>query len=326
MPAPILALPALPALGGLAAKTLTIGGIAGGATLGGVAVAGRNDDWAKNLGLDAESRIQNEAFDRSTGQLKDYSFMDAAGSFLLGQDLRQLNAAAQKKSDHDLVNNVYGKQVSGLRQAMAAMGISDPDVLTPGKRQTANDFGAELTTKTAILNRFRELKAAGVPNEKLGELTKGGFSTLTLDALDSAANAWERDPNNITSATNTTQRNIDTANEQRDRQLRIDARTANQQEIANTFARSDREYRQWKDAKDDEWRRWSYQQQLADKRESRADRKQALIMQMQQSDLDRSYMRERDERADARADRKQRTAMLMQMVQGLSKLGYGMAI
>lgn len=49
-------------------------------------------------------------------------------------------------------------------------------------------------------------------------------------------------------------------------------------------------------------------------------------MTMQQRTLDRNFERERADRADARADRDKRTAMLMQMVQGLSKLGYGMAI
>lgn len=308
----------------LAVPVLGWSALAAGGAAGTTALIGTNDDWKKGLRLDPAARIKNEEFDRTTGQIKDYSFMDYLGSSLLGQDLRQLNEAAQKKSDSDLVNNIYGEEVSGLRQGMAAMGIADADLLTPGKRQSATDFGAHLASQTAILNRLRQAKIDGVPNEQLSLITKDGMPTL--DEVDSVVNAWERDPRNITSATNTAQRDIDAREAADKRTARIDSNNEKQQNFNNSIVQSDREYRRWKEGEDDKWRRYQLDKDQADRALARRDRKDELLMTMQQRTLDRNFERERADRADARADRDKRTAMLMQMVQGLSKLGYGMAI
>ena len=63
--------------------------------------------------------------------------------------------------------------------------------------------------------------------------------------------------------------------------------------------------------------RYQLDRDQADRAIARRDRKDELLMNMQQR-MDRNFERERADRADARADRDKRTAMLMQMVQGLS--------
>ena len=307
-----MALPLIPILGYTA--------LAGGVGVGGTALASRDDNAAKLLGLTAKQRSQGMAYDRTQlpGERIELSPMDWLGNLVTGQDLSDLESAALKRSNAT-INQNNSQLINDIRTELDQSGLDiDRSFLDINANQTEKEFVSKLKGAAASLNALSEVKAAGHDVSGL----MAGRSTLPSSGaiLGDLAAAKTRKADARIKRSDQIQDNAIA------RQTRLDERAANQQDIANSFARSQQEYRQWKDAKDDEWRRWSYQQQLADKRESRADRKQALIMQMQQSDLDRSYMRERDERADARADRKQRTAMLMQMVQGLSKLGYGMAI
>lgn len=299
-----MALPLVPILG----YTALAGGL-GTATVG---AAGHNEALAKLLRMDPARRAEGETFDRTTGRVKNYDFGDFVLSSLLGQDEGDINAEAQKISDKKLLKT-YGGDIQMIKDQLEKQGQLNETTLgalKPQRYQSADQFISKINS---VKNHSNAVALADELDVDISDLTANG-------GLITQSQVKGRDRRRTTEKVDDRTRIAD--------QRYDDAvtRQTDQQNMTNQLAISDREYRQWKDAKDDEWRRWSYQQQLADKRESRADRKQALIMQMQQSDLDRSYMRERDERADARADRKQRTAMLMQMVQGLSKLGYGMAI
>ena len=116
------------------------------------------------------------------------------------------------------------------------------------------------------------------------------------------------------------------ANDQWDRTVAADNRLATAQENANTLATRQQDQLEYQFDQNQRERAHNAEMARLDRKSDRSDKKELFALQMQQNNLDRAYMRERDERADARADRDKRTAMLMQMVQGLSKLGYGMAI
>ena len=116
------------------------------------------------------------------------------------------------------------------------------------------------------------------------------------------------------------------ADDQWSRQVGADNRLAKAQENANTLATRQQEQLEYQFDQNQRERSHNAEMARLDRKSERSDKKELFALQMQQNNLDRAYMRERDEREDARADRDKRTAMLMQMVQGLSKLGYGMAI
>ena len=296
----------------LAVPVLGWSALAAGGAAGTTALIGTNDDWKKGLRLDPAARIQNEEFDRTTGQIKDYSFMDYLGSSLLGQDLRQLNEAAQKQSDTEITNRYSGttKKLRNLLQAQGQLTPEILDMLKPQRFETADQFASNLDSVTQHINAINKAQASGVDYQSL--IKNGGL--LTQGQVDGLINKRDRD-----------ERNTRTAIEDRRYDESV-TRQENQQNFNNSIVQSDREYRRWKEGEDDKWRRYQLDKDQADRALARRDRKDELLMTMQQRTLDRNFERERADRADARADRDKRTAMLMQMVQGLSKLGYGMAI
>ena len=315
MAGPLLALPAL----GATAKLVGWGSLMAGAGTAGYGLL--TPEGQKQFKLTPKDRVKGMDFDRTApaGERLDYGFGDWVLSELTGQDLGQLEKAAQTRSDNALINE-FGKDTDTLKSRLRNAGLLNDQTLALLKPQAGQSQARYESAIERVRSGLDAVDYGNALDLDMSSILKSGNlpSMAVVQGLKSQADKAEkaRLEGKADDRTRIADQRYDDAV----------TRQTDQQNLTNQLAISDREYRKWKTAEDDKWRRYQLDRDRADRAIARRDRKDELLMTMQQRTLDRNFERERADRADARADRDKRTAMLMQMVQGLSKLGYGMAI
>ena len=229
----------------------------------------------------------------------------------IGRSQPELQLAYEKYRRSTLQNS---DEYRGLRRLNPGQKIQigvDDDLATLGTRLQKETKYKE--DSSALRNQILAIDGGSTKLAGLGDRP-------TIEALSGALNTLQE------AAIQKERGRPGGADDQWSRQVGADNRLATAQENANTLATRQQEQLEYQFDQNQRERAHNAEMARLDRKSERSDKKELFALQMQQNNLDRAYMRERDEREDARADRDKRTAMLMQMVQGLSKLGYGMAI
>ena len=278
---------AVPSVGALA---LPPGLLVGGASLGLQSMGDDKEGFLKGFGLDSKTRGESLKYDRTTGQV-DNGFTTWLGSKVLGQNLSDLNDAARKKSNKDIMGLTQMDEalMSGLGSAQL-----DTSKVKIGDTESADAYGVRLQGMKSSLEQFNRAKQLGLDTSGMVDVTTGQLKSASL--IEGLIN----------------DRDLDSDKNVRKRQRKLDEE------------RRIEEKKRYQS--DQDWKKLQFATLQEQNRQAREDRVSTQRLQLQLGQLDRAERREIREMDNRRADRKDRQMMIMQMMKGLAQLGGSFAI
>ena len=282
---------------GLAKTVPTVGALAlppglavGGISLGLNAMGDGKEGLLKNVGLDSKTRGESLKFDRSTGQV-DNSFTTWLGSKVLGQDLKDLNEAAQEKSNKTIMGKSQVDEA--LMTGLGSAGL-DTSKVKIGDTETEDAYNVRLQGMASSLEQFNRAKELGLDTSGMINTTTGQLKSAS--AISGLISDLDLDST----------KNVNKRARQLEEERRIEEKKRYQS--------------------DQDWKKLQFATLQEQNRQAREDRVSTQRLQLQLGQLDRAERREIREMDNRRADRKDRQMMIMQMMKGLAQLGGSFAI